>query len=91
MEGLMFYLGHHLKKYNTECFTFGNFTKALDHLSPILGPAPGYGKRKTPNPKFKVNPFQDTHQIWKFRGRSAPGGKRREGKGKERYRGGSRS
>lgn len=44
----MFNLMHQFKKYNTECFTFGNFTKALDHLNPILGPRPRIWQKKGP-------------------------------------------
>lgn len=56
----MFNLRHHFKKYNTECLTFGNLTKALDHLNTLLGPRPRI-RQKAPNPKFKLNQFQDTH------------------------------
>lgn len=47
----MLNFGRHFKKDNTECLTFGNFTKARDHLNPVRGPRPRILPKKSPGSK----------------------------------------
>lgn len=66
--GLILNFGRHFKKANIEDLPFGSFTKAYDHLNPVLGLCPPDIAKEGPLIQFKFCLHHNTRGPWNLGG-----------------------